>query len=300
MSKPGRYIQNLDMKEVDTVAYDYLGSHPHLYPVPEFISISEVKTKKTWSWPEHTHPNNEWIIVKKGRIKYWIDGQEFIANPGDFYFVQPGQVHKDLSISEPLNFFTITFQLIDAHGQHVYFLPPPFTPALQKIEGMDLELWPLFKKMFHEIQNQEPWCEEMVESTIWQLTWMVRRRLNSNKVMTPDPRRTSENQAEIVRKVEKYIKSNLYKGFMLSELADEVGVSRFYLDHVFTKAIGVPPLQYSLQLRMEQAKKLLADGTLAVYQVATKMGFDDPYYFSRQFKKITGVSPKVFQSRFKK
>ncbi len=94
----GKYIQNLDMTEVDTVAYDYLGSHPHLYPIPEFVSMSHVKTKRPWSWPEHVHPNHEWILVKKGQVRYWIDKHEFVAEAGDFYFGQPGQVHRDAGI----------------------------------------------------------------------------------------------------------------------------------------------------------------------------------------------------------
>ena len=65
-NQAGKYIQNLDMTQVDTIAYDYLGSHPHLYPIPEFASMSHVKTTKPWSWPEHVHPNHEWILIKKG------------------------------------------------------------------------------------------------------------------------------------------------------------------------------------------------------------------------------------------
>ena len=299
VNKGKRYIQNLDMKKVDTIAYDYLGSHPHLYPIPEFISISHVKTTKPWSWPEHVHPNHEWLVIKKGKIRYWIDKQEFVAKAGDFYFVQPGQIHRDEGISASLDFFTVTFQLLDPQGNHVYFLPPPFVPAQQKVKGMQGELWPLLIKMFDEIRKQQPWCEEIVESTIWQMTWMVRRRLHSSQI-TPDPRRTSVGHAEIVRKVDEYIKGNLNKSISLTELAEAVYVSRFYLDHVFTKVVGVPPLRYALQLRMEQAKKLLAEGSLNVYQVAHKMGFEDPYYFSRQFKKIAGASPKQFQKKFQR
>ncbi|MCE5184656.1 MAG: AraC family transcriptional regulator [Planctomycetaceae bacterium] len=299
VNKDGRYIQNLDMEKVDTIAYDYFGSHPHLYPVPEFVSISHVKTAKPWGWPEHIHPNHEWLVIKKGQLRVQIDKQEFTVEAGDFYFVQPGQTHLDEGISGELDFFTVTFQLLDPQGNHVYFLPPPFVPTQQKIKGMQSVLWPLFKKMFTEVHEQQPWCEEIVEATISQMTWMVRRRLHSSQ-LTPDYRRTSVGHAELVRKVDEYIKNNLNKGISLIELADAVYVSRFYLDHVFKKVTGLSPLRYALKLRMEQAKKLLAEGSMNVYEVARKMGFEDPYYFSRQFKQVAGVSPKQFQKKFQR
>jgi YesN/AraC family two-component response regulator len=46
---------------------------------------------------------------------------------------------------------------------------------------------------------------------------------------------------------------------------------------------------------MREAKRLLADKSLAVYEVAARVGFDDPYYFSKAFKKATGLSPAAFR-----
>jgi AraC-like DNA-binding protein len=65
--------------------------------------------------------------------------------------------------------------------------------------------------------------------------------------------------------------------------------------HLFKKNIGTSVHQYHLILRMEHAKKNLAAKDFSVAEVASMSGFDDPLYFSRIFKKITGMSPKEFQ-----
>ncbi|MFA5292737.1 MAG: AraC family transcriptional regulator [Phycisphaerae bacterium] len=293
------YIQNLDMNEVDTIAYDYIGKYLRIYTLPRFDSVSRVNTKRPWRWKKHQHLNHEWIVINRGKVRCWIDEKEFIISAGEFYFVQPGQYHCEESIELPLDFYTISFDLIEAKNKHVYFAPPPFVPEKQIIKGFGRKLIPLFKRIFEEVQEQEHYCEEIVEAMILQMIWIVKQRLWKDYAVADDTN-VSERDAAIVKKSQDYINQNLNRSISLGELADVCYVSRYHLGHVFTKAVGTSPLQYALGQRMEKAKNLLMQKMKCVYEVATELGFEDPYYFSRQFKKVVGVSPKVFQRDFKK
>ena len=64
---------------------------------------------------------------------------------------------------------------------------------------------------------------------------------------------------------------------------------------MFKEQTGYPPLQYINKLRIERAKQLLADAGLSVSECAETLGFTDVNYFSRLFRKFTGVSPSKYK-----
>lgn len=69
--------------------------------------------------------------------------------------------------------------------------------------------------------------------------------------------------------------------------------SRF--SHLFQEVTGTTPHKYVLQKRIETAENLLANSDMKVAEIATSVGFTDPYHFSRVFKKFTGVSPNTYK-----
>jgi transcriptional regulator GlxA family with amidase domain len=64
---------------------------------------------------------------------------------------------------------------------------------------------------------------------------------------------------------------------------------------MFCKEVQFSPINYFLHLKIERAGQLLLHTNMKINQISLKLGFDDPYYFSRLFKKIKGVSPKQYR-----
>lgn len=93
----------------------------------------------------------------------------------------------------------------------------------------------------------------------------------------------------------RYVHSSYSQPIDLTQLADVAHVSRSHLVHCFGARVGMSPLRYVRQVRIEAAKRLLAGGTLSVKEVARQVGFTDPLYFSRAFARHTGVSPTAFR-----
>lgn len=94
-----------------------------------------------------------------------------------------------------------------------------------------------------------------------------------------------------------YLHQHYTRAISRWELAQAVGVSEDYLSRVFNREIGLSPWEYLNRYRIYQAKALLRQTNDRISSVAQQVGFQDQRYFSRVFRKITGVGPKEFRER---
>ena len=96
-------------------------------------------------------------------------------------------------------------------------------------------------------------------------------------------------------KVTSFMEENISQKINLQEIADSLKLSKFYFAKKFLQHTGVSPIRYFLELKIKHACKLLDESNISVKDVALKIGYDDPYYFSRLFKKIMGLSPTQYR-----
>ncbi len=90
--------------------------------------------------------------------------------------------------------------------------------------------------------------------------------------------------------------ATLDRPLRLRELADTANVSEFHLSHAFTYTVGMPPHRFHSALRMQEAARLLRSDDRSVTQVAMSLGFDDPAYFARLFRRHHGATPTAWRS----
>ncbi|MCM3712502.1 response regulator [Alkalihalobacillus oceani] len=100
----------------------------------------------------------------------------------------------------------------------------------------------------------------------------------------------------VIRQAVSFIEQNYAKDLTLEELSREVGLSKSYVSTMFKKGTGKSFVEYLNDVRLEKAKELFLHSELKIFEVAEKVGFHDPKYFSKQFKRMTGMSPNRFRS----
>ena len=100
-----------------------------------------------------------------------------------------------------------------------------------------------------------------------------------------------------MRQARLYIIRNIEQPIDFAELARSLGLSYSSFRHRFKQITGLPPGQYQIQLRLNKARRLLCNSPLSVTRIAEELGFESIYYFSRLFKKNTGLSPLAFRKR---
>jgi AraC-like DNA-binding protein len=108
-------------------------------------------------------------------------------------------------------------------------------------------------------------------------------------------RAAARTSNEAVRRAQELVESHLNRQMSLHDLARLTQCSVSTLRRQFHEALGMPPYEWILQVRMRRARRLLATTTLRIKEVAAQIGFDDPFQFSRMFRQRIGRSPRQFR-----
>ena len=104
-----------------------------------------------------------------------------------------------------------------------------------------------------------------------------------------------DSYSYIISKSISYIKSNYQKNIALSDVAEQVEISSSYLSLLFKQETGINFSAFLTNYRIEMSKKLLVDTNMKIYEIAEQVGFENPYYFSKVFREITGMTCKIFK-----
>jgi AraC-like DNA-binding protein len=110
------------------------------------------------------------------------------------------------------------------------------------------------------------------------------------------PART-DGAAQAVETVRARIEAECAEGPDFDGLALEAGYSPSHLRRLWAEQVGPPPGRYAEEVRMRRARRLLAETDLPVREIATRLGYEDPLYFSRVFRKVVGLPATAYRER---
>jgi YesN/AraC family two-component response regulator len=102
-----------------------------------------------------------------------------------------------------------------------------------------------------------------------------------------------------VRLACEYIEKNFQENINLNKISNYVSLSKNYFCNIFKKETGITIWDYLIRIRMEEAKRMLLETEQKTYEISEKVGYDDPSYFGRLFKKYTGFTPIEFRDSSK-
>ena len=110
-------------------------------------------------------------------------------------------------------------------------------------------------------------------------------------------RETSPSQG-LIDAIRSYIRANFNTAITLDEIARRFNFTPAYLIRIFKRQVGVTPIQYLIDLRMAEARRLMiASPGLDIKEIGEIVGYPDPHYFSRIFKNTHGITPTDYRSR---
>ena len=109
-------------------------------------------------------------------------------------------------------------------------------------------------------------------------------------------RGAAQDRLESVRGTVDFMRQNLSRRLAVEDLARVAGLSRPHYTALFRRLFGFPPLAFFLRMKIQEACRLLVNGATPVREISDGLGFEDPYYFSRFFKKITRLAPAHYRA----
>ncbi len=155
--------------------------------------------------------------------------------------------------------------------------------------GTSLEYSRIFKQMILELQRCQTGYEELLSMLLRQIFITVSRQLSKEHILKND---YLDTEMELALE---YFNENYNKEISVEDYAAERGMSISWFIRNFKQYANTTPMQYIVSLRITNAQMLLETTNYNVTEIGNIVGYDNPLYFSRIFKKQKGVSPSEYR-----
>ena len=225
-------------------------------------------------------------VALKGESVYEMNGREYQIHRGDALFFSKSFLRSAKSSgTDPWRFITIAF---DMHffdgGKKDLDLPPITVNVPDSIISLFTQVNTVWtaKESGFLLKSRS-----LIEDIIYRLM-----RLNIE-------RQYNQVHYHVIDEVRQYIYQNYQKPIKIQDLANICNCSVSHFRKLFRSITGTGALNYLNTIRIQKACDLLSAGDIGISQVASRAGFSDIYYFSRYFKKVTGVCPSDYAKKRK-
>ncbi len=248
----------------------------------------------------HRHDFFEVLFLLKGFGYHVIDGNKYEIKPPCVFFMSPGQAHK-LELSNDIEgyifIFTSDFYLINRSNQNSLIEFPFFytihqdNPPLILENEVDVDfLGALFRQGISEIQQGREYAVEMMRSILDLIltTCTARYPVNENLL--------NKGKGQfLVKRFFQLVEENNQKNLSLSEYAGLIGITANHLTQTVKLLTGKTSTQIIKAKQLLEIKRLLVHTNLSVSEIANQLNFDDQSYFTKFFKRETGLTPLQYR-----
>jgi len=255
---------------------------------------------------EHSHDFCELVVVTKGSAIHRLEGRAYPVSAGDVFLLQGRQRHyfnerRELELInimyDPAQIVLPESELRKLPGYCAMFILEPthrhqhrFASRLHlgRIPLADVER--LADEMERELDRSDAGCEVILHAKLMELIVYLSRAYSSSE--------TVEAHALLrVGNVICALEREFAREWNVADLMNIAHMSRSNLMRVFRRATGRTPIEYLIRIRIQKAIGLLRSTNLSVTEIAMETGFNDSNYFSRQFRRVTGRSPRKFRGK---
>lgn len=234
------------------------------------------------------HSDHLLIICLDGHGKVRYQEQEQVLRAGQALLLPKGMSHKYQSDKkEP---WTIFWVHMDGH------LAEQFTSMMFASDEANL----IFEvsnmtEVLLEFEQLLACRQATYQFNNFVLASNILRKIFSYFISQNQVLLTSDQSQINLQIMDGFLEKNIDSQVTLEEMAEVSGLSKFHFAKKFQKQTGLSPVRYFLELKIKHACELIDRTQLTIKEVSSRLGYDDPYYFSRLFKKIMGISPKQYR-----
>ena len=251
----------------------------------EKFAITDISViYQTNMWTTCSHPNgrvyNGFLLFKSGEGYIEWDTGRIDISPGLFVYLPSGSRHVSCGDYRSLHFYRINFIMSNlSDGEKTVFSDHPVAVTYDAPKS----LFDIAESMRNYTLSEGAALKNLA-AMAEMLEYMNHiQRKNDNRRI-----------ADAIR----YIEEHYTEEISIKELARMCFISEAQLFRLFKQELGMPPVEYKNRLRIKKAQELLLDRECSIGEISSLVGFDDACYFSRTFKKLSGISAAEYRSKY--
>ena len=262
------------------------------------LRILSAGTYQLFTWPKlptwRPKGRVDWqiIYIAAGEGHFILNGQEVIVPAGNMVLYQPKQQQKYFYYGKDRT----QVWFVHFTGREVRSLMKHYEIPLDGYilhTGISREYEDCFRKMRDELVKCSWGYEEMLTHLFRELMILVHRRMTEAM-----PQVSGFIQEEIDR-AKSYFEEHYNEEISIEQYAASRSMSTSWFNRSFRGTVGTSPMKYILEIRIRNAQTLLETTDYSVANIASMIGYDNPMYFSRMFRKAKGMSPAKYRKTYR-
>lgn len=251
-----------------------------------------------WHW----HTEFEFVYVETGTVYFGISDKQFALSEGQGVFINSKILHRYFSQGKAIvpNFVLMPYFIAaqDSLIYQKYVLPIMASPMDYQIFSQDIPWQAQALSLMREITAAQEKASdvELVNSYLIQKIWHILYQNTDVEHMGKKENYSASSQARLQLMMQ-YIHQDFAYNISLSDIADQAKVSKSTALNLFQRYLGISPVTYLINYRLQEAAKLLASTEKKVTVISKDTGFDSVDYFCKAFKKYYKLTPTEYRKK---
>ena len=272
--------------------------------ISKIVTVHYYEFDKNFVFNGESHNFWEIVYIDKGRVEIQSDEENLVLTQGEIVFHRPNEFHSIKALDSAPNFFVVSFV---CNSPLMVYLEKYHTLLNKMLQGFissiikeaedtyiipknDPTLKQLIKKETAPIGG-----EQLIKTYLEQfLIFLIRNIVNKEEPNIFPSKESMDSHLVVAAK--RFIYDKTETSFCVNDLCNALGYSKSYLSKLFHEQTGETIADFAVRQKIKRAKQLIRDGTYNFTQISDLLSFNNPQYFSRVFKRITGMSPTEFKS----
>ncbi|QDR82678.1 AraC family transcriptional regulator [Sporomusa termitida] len=230
-----------------------------------------------------TPPASGLIFPLRGRARMFFDGVPYEMEPGKIFHGGPNiALDKEVVGGAEWNYMVVHYQ-VDDSAQNQF--PQAFS-HYQLDAGYSTRINDLLYRLYNVCITPGNLSALQAQSLFFRIL---------DEILTCAGRRHRERGRELVEQAVEYMKNHYMEPLTVAKVASQYGLNSKQFAYLFQKHTGMAPLEFLIEHRLRRARELLYTTACSIADISASVGYSDPYYFSKLFKKRTGFCPSTLR-----
>lgn len=286
------------------------------FHIEEIYTIHYFEYMNNFSFDGESHDFWEFLFVDKGEVAISMEEHHLILKKGDIAFHKPNEFHRvDATGGKPPNLVVISFA---CDSPFMRF----FEEQVLKVDEAERNLLadmiiesrhifdcrlddPYLHQMTKKKRPDAFGAEQLLKVYLEQFLIHLLRRysnpaLSQKNISANLPKSTKvKSDSELFNRAHSYLERNLNGRVTIEDICKQTLIGRSQLQKIFREQCGLGIIEYFSTMKIDAAKEMIRTRHMNFTQISEQLGYSSIHYFSRQFKKITNMTPSEYASSIK-